>query len=171
MSILIVVLRAIHIFGGIFWTGAALALYGFVVPSANATRPESGRFMQHLAGQSGLTAWMTIASWATVIAGVALFSPVTGQFSAEVMRSPRGITLSLGALLAIGTFLEGQLLVAPTARKMAAVGRGILETGKPPTPEQVTELQKIQGRLQRAGTRGAVMLSVAAICMAIARYV
>jgi len=170
MSILIVVLRAIHILGGVFWAGAAMVLYGFVVPSANATRPESGRFMQHLAGQSGLTLWMTIASWATIIAGVGLYGPATGQLSAEVLRSPFGIAISLGALLAIATFLEGQLVVAPTARKMAAIGRGIMESGKPPTPEQVGQLQAVQGKLQRAGTRGAVLLTVAVLCMAVARY-
>ena len=170
MAIVIIVLRAMHILGGIFWTGASLVLYGFVVPSASATRPESGRFMQHLAGPSGLTTWMQIASWATVIGGLALFSPVTGQFDGAIMRSPRGIALSVGALLALGAFLEGLLLVGPTARRIGAVGRELMASGKPPTPEQAQQLQAAQVKLQRSGARGAVLLGLAALLMAIARY-
>lgn len=171
VAILIIVLRAMHILGGIFWTGAAILLYGFVVPSANATRPESQRFMQHLAGQSGLTLWMQVAAWATVIGGLALFSPVTGQLDSAVLRSPRGMTLSVGALLALGAFLEGLFVTGPTARRMAAVGKQVMETGKAPTPEQVQQLQGIQAKLQRAGGRGAVMLGLSALLMAVARYV
>jgi uncharacterized membrane protein len=171
MAILIIVLRATHILGGIFWTGASLVLYGFVVPSANATRPDSSRFMQHLAASSGLTVWMQVASWATVICGVALFAPVTGQLEPAIMRSPRGMLLSVGALLAIGAFLEGIFVTGPAGQRIAAVGREILATGKAPTPEQVQQLLAVQGRLQRAGMRGAIMLTLAAVLMAVARYV
>lgn len=171
MAILIIVFRAMHILGGIFWTGAALLLYGFVVPSANATRPESQRFMQHLAGQSGLTLWMQVASWATVIGGLALFAPVTGQLDSAILRSPRGMTLSVGALLALAAFLEGLFVTGPTARKIGAVGREIMASGKAPTPEQAQQLQAIQSKLQRAGGRGAVLLALSAVLMAVARYV
>jgi hypothetical protein len=170
MSILIIVLRAMHILGGIFWTGGAITLAAFVLPSANATRPESGRFMQHLTGPAKLPLWMLIASWATVIGGVGLFGPVTGQLNAEIMRTPRGIALSLGALIAIGSFLEGLIVTAPTARKLGALGAAIAAAGAPPTPEQVQQIQAVQTRLQRAGARAAIMLSVTALLMSIARY-
>ncbi len=170
MPMLIIVLRAMHILGGIFWAGAAMLLYFFVVPSARATRPESGRFMQHLAGASGLSVWMQIASWATVIGGIGLFAPVTGGLEPAIMRTPRGIALSVGALLALGAFLEGLLLAGPLARKMAAIGSEMTASGKGPGAEQAQQLQAVQERLQRTGTRGAIMLAVAALLMSIARY-
>ena len=168
MGVLIIVVRALHIVGGVFWAGAAILLYGFVVPSVAATRPDSNRFMQHLAGKSGLTFWMTVASWATVVGGLALFAPVTGDLEPAIMRSPRGMALSLGALLALAAFLEGNFVTAPNARKVGAIAREF--EGKAPTPEQLERLQAAQRKMVGAGTRGAWMLGAAALLMAIARY-
>lgn len=168
MGVLIIVVRALHIVGGVFWAGAAILLYGFVVPSVAATRPESNKFMQHLAGKSGLTFWMTVASWATVVGGLALFAPVTGDLEPAIMRSPRGMALSLGALLALGAFLEGNFVTAPNARKVGAIAREF--EGKAPTPEQLERLQTAQRKMVGAGTRGAWMLGAAALLMAVARY-
>lgn len=171
MAILIIALRSLHILGGLFWAGAAIVLYGFVVPSANATRPESGRFMQHLAGSSGLPTWMQVASWVTVVCGLALFAPVTGQLDREVLRSPRGMTLSFGALLALAAFLEGLFVTGPAGRRIGAVGRALAASGQSPTEEQARTLLAAQTRLQRSGARGAVMLGLSAVLMAVARYV
>jgi len=168
MAILVIVLRAVHILGGIFWAGAAMVLYGFVLPAAAATRPESGRFTQHLAGKSGLTAWMTIASVACVVAGIALFAPISGSFDRDWMHSTRGIVLSVGALLGIGSLIEGQLILAPTARKLGALAAQVQGA---PTPEQAKTLGELQAKLQRAGTRGAWMLGFSAAFMAVARYI
>lgn len=169
MATLIILVRALHILGGVFWTGASLVLYGFVVPSVDATKPESSRFMQHLAGRSGLTFWMTLASWAAVLGGLALYAPVTGDLDPAVMRTPRGMTLSLGALLALAAFVEGLVVTGPAARKVGAIAREF--EGKSPGPEPLERLQVAQRKMARAGRRGAILLAVAAVLMAVARYV
>ncbi len=168
MAILVIVLRAIHILGGIFWVGSMMMLYGFVVPSAAATRPESGRFVEHLLGKMNLSAWMTVASLATVVAGLVLFAPISGQFDSGWMRSTRGIVLSVGALFGVGAMLEGLFVIGPTGRRIGAMGR---ELKGPPTPEQSKQFEALQAKLRRAGTRGTWMAGFAAVCMAVARYV
>lgn len=171
MDILIIVLRATHILGGIFWAGGMILMQAFVLPSVNATRPESARFVQHLIGKRNLPLWMTIASWAAVLGGLGLFAPITGQLEPAIMRSPRGITLSVGALLAIGAFLEGNFVTAPNARRLGAIGREVAASGKGPTPEQTQQMQAAQEKMQRAGVRGAIMVGIASVLMAVARYI
>jgi uncharacterized membrane protein len=171
MSILIIVLRAVHILGGIFWTGGAILTYGFVIPSVKATQPDSGRFMQHLAGKSGLSVWMTIASVACVLAGLGLYAPISGHFDRDWLHSTRGVVLSVGALIALLAALEGIFMTGPTARRLGALGRTVSAAGVPPGPEQVKQMAILQEKLVRAGSRGAVMVSIAAIFMAVARYI
>lgn len=171
MAILVIVLRAMHILGGIFWAGGMILMHGFVLPSAEATRPDSGRFMQYLTGKRNLPLWMTLASWATVIGGLGLFAPVTGQLDSAVLRTPRGMTISLGALLALAAFLEGNIVTAPNARKLGAIGREIAASGQGPTPEQLQRMQVVQGKMQRTGVRGTVMVALASVLMAVARYI
>ncbi len=171
MAILIIVLRAVHILGGIFWTGAVITLYGFVLPSTRATQPESARFTSQLAGRSGLTAWMTAASAACLLAGLALYAPISGRFDRDWLRSTRGMVLSLGALVGVLAALEGLMVLGPTARRLGAVGREIEAAGGPPTPAQAAELGRLQDKLGRTGTRAAWMLGIAALLMAVARYI
>lgn len=171
MSILIIVLRALHILGGIFWAGGAVMLYGFVMPSVKATQPESGRFMQQLAGRSGLPAFMTASSLACVLAGIALYAPISGQFDRDWLHSTRGIVLSVGALIGLLAMLEGLFMTGPAARKLGALGQQMAAAGGPPSPEQQKQMGTLQRKLESAGTRGAWMVAFAALLMAVARYI
>ena len=171
MAMVVILLRAVHILGGIFWTGAAMLLYWFVMPSAAATRPDSARFMQHLTGSSRLTAWMTISSIASVVAGIALFAPISGSFEPGWMHSTRGIVLSVGALLGLGAALEGQFLTGPTARKLGVLAQQVSASNAGPTAEQTRAMGELQAKLARTGTRGAWLLGFAAALMAAARYI
>ena len=170
MDLVNLVLHVLHIVAGVLWAGGAILMGFFIAPAVNATRPESVRFMQHLAGPGKLPVWMMTASWVTVICGIAMFAPATGALAPGIMRSPRGITLSLGALFALGAFLEGLLVNAPSARKIGAIGQAIAASGKGPTPEQVQQLQALQGKLSRGTARGAVLLLLAVALMAAARW-
>ena len=171
MYLVIALLRAIHILGGVFWAGSAMTLYGFVMPTAAATRPESGKFIQHFAAASGITAWMTIASLMTVVAGLALASPLGGAIVPGMMRTPRGIALSLGMLLGLATFLEGQFVSAPAGRKLGAIGHAIAEAGGTPSAEQLEQMGELQAKLTRSGTRGAWMLGLTTVLMAVLRVI
>ena len=170
MDLLNLVLHVLHIVAGVLWAGGAILMGFFVAPSALATRPESGRFMQYLTGSRKLPVFMTIYAWVTVICGVAMFAPAMGNFDAGVMRSPRGITLTIGALIALAAFFEGMIFIAPAASKIGQLGQAIAASGKGPTPEQAQQMQALQGKLGRGTARGAVMLLLAVVCMAAARW-
>jgi uncharacterized membrane protein len=171
MATLVIVLRALHILGGVCWAGGVILMYGFVVPSVRATQPESGRFMQHFAGKSGISMFMMSASLACVLAGLALFAPISGTFDRDWMRSTRGVVLSVGALIGLLAMLEGLFVTGPNARKLGALGRELGAAGGPPSPEQAKQLAMLQNKMTSSGTRGAWMVAFAALLMAVARYV
>lgn len=164
------VLHVLHIVAGVVWAGGAILMGLFVAPSAMATRPESGRFMQYLTGVRRLPVFMTIFAWITVLCGLAMFAPAMGNLEPGVMRSPRGITLSIGALVALAAFFEGMLIIAPAASKIGQLGQAIAASGKGPTPEQGQQMQVLQGKMSRGTARGAVLLLIAVVCMAAARW-
>jgi len=171
MVFLNLLLHVLHITAGVVWAGGAILMGFFVSPAAMATRPESGRFMQQLAGPGRLPLWMMIASWVTVICGVVMFAPSMGALDPGVMRTPRGIALTLGALLGLGAFFEGLLVNAPSARKIGQIGAAIAASGKGPTPEQLQQMQALQAKLSKGTARGAVLLLVTVVLMAAARWI
>jgi len=164
-------LHVLHITAGVLWVGGAVVVGFFVAPSANATRPESGRFMQHLTGPAKLPIYFMVASWVSVLCGLAMFAPATGNLDGGVMRTPRGMAISIGALLALAAFLEGAIVTGPTANKLGALGKAIAASGKGPTPEQAQQAQALQAKLSRVARRGAVMLLATTALMAAARWI
>jgi hypothetical protein len=170
MGVLFLVMRAVHILGGIFWVGGAIVMAGFVLPTVKATAPASGAFMRHLTGPANFPKMMSIAGILSVLAGIGMFVTVSGHFDPVWMRSRHGIALSTGGLLAILALLEGLVVTRVAAEKLGSIGRQVAAAGAPPSPEQAQTMGVLQEKLARSVTRGAWMLSLAAVLMAIARY-
>lgn len=170
MNVMNLLLHVLHITAGAIWVGGATTMGFFVAPSAIATRPESSKFMQHLTGPAKLPIFFMIASWITILCGLAMFAPAMGNMDPGVMRTPRGIAISLGALFAIGAFLEGAIVTGPTAEKLGKLGAAIAASGKGPTPEQAQVAQALQLKLTRVARRGSMMLLSCVVLMASARW-
>ena len=170
MTWLTVVLRVIHIVGGVFWAGAVWVLARYIEPTAAAAGPEGGRFMQRFAG-SGYTAAVVSAGLGTIAAGVALLWMDSGGFQPAFMASRFGETISIGAASAILAAVVGIGLGARNAMRLKAVGAAIQGQAGGPTPEQLAQVQGIQTRLRLGGRIAAGLLVVTVVCMAVARYV
>jgi hypothetical protein len=170
MTWLIVALRLIHIVGGVFWAGAVWLFARFIEPTATAAGPEGGRFLQRFAGSVYTPAVMS-AGVGTVLAGIALMWIDSGGFQPAFMGSHFGIALSVGALCAIVAAVYGIGLGARNAMRLKAVGAAVQRQPGGPTPEQLGQMQVIQGKLRTGGRVAAVLLVVTVVCMAIARYV
>ena len=70
---LTILLRLIHILGGLFWAGAMVLLAGFLIPTVRATGREGGRFMQILMQQQRLQFYLGLAAGLTVLSGLTLY--------------------------------------------------------------------------------------------------
>jgi len=172
MSItLIVILRIIHILAGVFWAGVAFMMAAFLEPNARALGPEGGKFMQRLVGQMRMTTIILVAAFLNVLAGIWLYWIFSAGFQAKWVTSGHGLSLTIGALAAIVTFILGLTVTRPTLLRMGALGQEMQSAGGPPKPEQMAAMQVLQKRLATVGRTGAVLLVIAVIGMAAARYI
>lgn len=170
MSWLPLVLRLLHIGGGVFWAGATFVFAGFIEPTADAAGQDGARFLQRLAGGRYPVAMM-VAGVTTVLAGIALLGIDSGGFQPAFMGSRLGVTLSIGGACGIVAAVVGIGLAARNAFRLKGVAAAIQAQKGGPTSEQLTQIAAIQGRLRLGGRLTAMLLGITVICMAIARYV
>lgn len=171
MDIILIVLRLIHILGGMFWVGGAVIAAAFLVPAIRASRPDGNKFMQQLVGKQNASMYISIASWSAVLAGVLLYWRASLGFQLAWILAPSGLTYTIGALSGIIELAVGIFFSARTAARMQELAKEMQSAGGPPKPEQLAEMQKLQALLANAGVWGAILLVISASAMAIARYV
>jgi uncharacterized membrane protein len=170
MGILLVVLRFVHIFGGVFWAGSTFVMYQYVQPSVTATQPESNKFMQYLMGSSGYVMATSIAPGLTVLAGLLLYWIDSSGLQLSWITTPVGLGFTVGSIAGLAAMILGAAVARPTAGKMAELGKAMQTAGKPPSPEQVAQMKKYQETMTSISLWVAVLLVVTVTFMAIARY-
>jgi len=167
---LIVVLRLLHIFAGVFWAGAIFTLARFVLPAVAATGPAGQQFMRQLTMVQGLAKTMTLAGVTAVLAGLWLMGIDSAWFQPSWMGSGMGVMLSIGGLSGIGAAVVG-VRSGMKAARLGGLFKELDAAKGSPKPEVVAEVQQISAKLA-AGVRAvAIMLTITVICMAVARYV
>lgn len=166
MNYLMVLLRLVHILGGVFWVGTGLLLFFFVSPSVMATGEAGTKFMGHLVGKSRLMMLTSAAAGSTVLAGAILYWIDSDGFSSTWLSSGPGIGFGLGAVFAIIAFISG-IMVGRANTQLAALGR---EVQGQPTAAQASRLAALRARLGMVGAINAWCLILAAALMGTARY-
>jgi uncharacterized membrane protein len=165
-----VVLRLIHVLGGAFWLGAAVTLFVFLQPTAQATAPEGQRFMLHLLRNRRFSEVVLIAAVLTGVAGAILFWRDTNGLQLALMTQPQGLGFTVGAV-AGGTALLLFLFVGyPAGRRMIAIGDRLEAQRRAPSADEQRILAASQRTLNRIGSTVLVLLVAAAAAMATARY-
>jgi uncharacterized membrane protein len=166
MSYLVLFLRLVHILGGIFWVGSALLLNFFIGPAMRATGDAGRQFAGHFMARTRFTTAMNVSVIATIVAGFWLYGIDSQWFTSPWMSSSVGTGFGIGALFALVGMATG-FMNGANNRKLAQLGAQI--QGKP-TAEQAVQLgaiQKQQGWVVPVNTWS---LLLAALFMAVARY-
>ena len=168
----IYVLRVLHIGFGVFWVGAVLFIAAFLIPSIRSAGPAGGAVMRQLVQGRKLPFWMMGAALVTVLSGFGLYWVDSAGFkSSEWLGSGTGRTFGLGGLLALIAGVLGSAVNAPAGKRMGQIAAAIQAAGRQPTPEEAAQIEGLQQRLNRATYWVAVLLLLAALAMAVARYV
>jgi uncharacterized membrane protein len=165
-----IILRVIHIVAGTFWVGAAFVLFLFIQPSAKELGPEGQRFMGHLAVKKKLPMLITFAGILTVLAGILLYWRASDGFDADWISSGPGVAFTVGGLAAIITLALGLSITKPAVDRIGALGQEIAAGGGQPTPSQASEMQRLQARFVQMGRLSMVLLTIAVVAMATARF-
>lgn len=167
-SALMIVLRLIHIFSGIFWAGGIALLVGFILPAQLVMGRSVMPFMQELMMRRRLRAYVTTAMILTLLSGLTMYARLAITTHGQWPGSNTGKVVGIGALAAIIAGGIGGSVGASTARKMSQLGERI--GGAPPTDEQAAEAEAIISRFRNALRIVALLLIIAIASMGSARY-
>jgi uncharacterized membrane protein len=171
MDPFLLLLRVLHIGSGIFWVGAAFTFLLFVNPSAKALGTDAqGAFMDQITRVRRLPMVVLIAGVVTVLAGATLYWRASGGLNSAWISTPTGIGFSIGALAGIVSMALGPIFIVPNFEKVQAIGGRLQTERRPPTPEEGATLQALDQRLTQVGRIDLVLLTVAVLMMATARY-
>jgi uncharacterized membrane protein len=166
MDYLTLALRLLHIIGGVFWVGGALAMNFFIAPTVRATGEAGKQFAGHLIAKTPFTTVMTVSAYATVIAGVWLFGIDSAWFSSPWIHSGAGRGFGIGAGFALVGLVTG-IMNGNNNRKIGQLGAQI--QGQP-TPEQLAALSAVQKQQAWVVPVNTYSLLLAVFFMAISRY-
>jgi hypothetical protein len=165
----VIVMRLLHIFCGVFWVGTIFFYALFLLPRVKQAGPLGAQFMQRLS-QPPLTDTLSLAAGLVVLSGVLLYWRDSGGLQAAWMRTGPGMALTLGGIVGIGAASIGIFVSRPTVNRMGVLGREIAAASGQPTPSQLSEMQALSVRLERALYRTAYLLVPSLIAMAVARH-
>lgn len=166
MNELVIVLRLIHILGGVFWVGSSVILGLYIAPTAAATAESGQKFMAHLVTRARITIWITGAALLTVLAGAILYWIDSQGLTSAWQNSGPGVGFGLGGLFALVGLAFGTLV----GKNTSLLGHMAAQIQGRPSPEQMTKIQAAQKQLAYASPISTTALIVALTCMATARY-
>ena len=166
----ITAVRVIHIFAGVFWAGAAIAMAAFITPAVQLAGPAGGTFMQKLAQHTRFSFFMNQAALLSALSGLVLFWIFSGGLQLAWITTGHGLGLTVGSIAGLVEFFMGLMVMRPTAERMGALGKEIQAGGGPPSTAQIAEMGALQKKLAEGGMCGAVLLAIAVFGMAVARY-
>jgi uncharacterized membrane protein len=166
MNYLVLMLRLVHILGGVFWVGGNMILTFFLSPAVAATGDAGQKFMAHLVTKAAITMRITAAAILTVLAGGWLYWIDSAGLTSPWQGSGPGIGFGIGGLFALVGLAFGIMVGMNTAK----LGKLASEIQGKPSAEQMTQIQAAQRQLAFAGPVSTIALIIALICMATARY-
>jgi hypothetical protein len=169
-SALMVVLRLIHIFAGVFWGGAIMVAAWFILPAQRAIGQPGMVFMQELMFKQRLRVFAIGAMVLTLLSGLTMYARLAMITHGAWASSRMGIVIGIGAVAAIIAGGIGGGVVSSIGKKMLALGGAIQAGGGTPTDAQRAEMQALQVRMMGAYRLGAVFVIIAIAAMASARY-
>lgn len=169
MGNLIMVLRVIHIFSGVFWVGFAFFNIGFLQPAVRATGAEGQKMMGYLTQKTRLLSTVYAAATLTLLSGLLMYWILLG-FRLSALRSGYGLVLTTGATAGLIAWIFAVVMIRGIFKQMATTGREIQAQGGPPSQEQADRMQALAARLGTLGNVALVFLVVAVLGMSIAQY-
>jgi uncharacterized membrane protein len=163
--------RFIHVVAGVAWAGGVIFMGWFLLPALRASGPSGGSVMAQLMKVQRLPVYMMSLMGLTILSGLSLFWLDVKAFGPAWVHTGPGITFSIGGALAILGSILGMAVNVPAAKKLGALGESVKSAGKPPTPEQESEMARLQNRVTRMGQVTLVLIVIVVICMGVARYI
>jgi len=170
MNSIYLIIRVLHVLCAALWLGVAVFSALFLTPAAGDLGPDGMKVMIALR-KRGFVAYVPIIATITLVTGVWLFWRFTAGFSAEVSRSHAGRAFSLGAAFGLAAFIVGGAVLSVSLAKAVRMSTeaASLPEGRD-RAERLSRAAALRRRAAGAGQLVSVLLIVATVLMAVARY-
>jgi uncharacterized membrane protein len=166
----LILLRIVHVGSAMSWFGGAILAGFFLQPAAAALGQAGQPFMDHLVHRRRMGIFFPVIAGLTILSGAALYWRDSGGLQAAWISSPTGLAFTIGGLAAIAAFVGGAVLVGPSVAEQTAVQNELARGDGVPTEAQRNRLEWATRRMQLADRIDLPLLLLAALTMAVARY-
>jgi hypothetical protein len=165
------VFRLLHVVAGVLWVGSAFLFVGFIGPSAAEVGPSAGPLLSVAVKKRKVVQVITWLGVVNVLAGWVLWLRNANAVGlGDWITSSFGLVLTIGGVLATITFFVGYVGVGRNVERLVDLGGAVAAAGGPPSPAQQAELDRLSAALERHGKLDLLLLLLATIAMATARY-
>jgi hypothetical protein len=166
------VLRLFHVVAGALWFGSAFLFAGFFGPAAAETAPSSGPIMSAVVKKRRVAKVITWLAITTVVAGWLMWAKNAMGYPSigDWVTSSFGLVLTIGGVIATVAAYVGITGIGQNVERLVEIGDQVAASGGPPTPEQGALMGRLGAEIERHGKIDLVLLFLAVIAMATARY-
>jgi uncharacterized membrane protein len=170
MDPLLILLRIVHVVGGVFWAGAILFVAFFLEPAVREAGPGGAKVMQGLRKRRYLEVVPTVA-FLTLVSGYALYGRIFGRLLPGAGASGVELALGLGGFASVVAFVIGVSFLRPSALRIGTLGAKLAQTPTERRAPLEEEIGRLRTRMRQSGRWVAILLGVAVVTMAVGRYV
>ena len=170
MTAEMLVLRLVHILGGMIWVGSGIFNSFFLLPTLAQAGPAAGQVIAGLQRRRLFTI-LPIVALLTILSGVRLMQITSAGFSPAYFASASGRTYAWSGVFAIVGFLVGVFVARPAAMRAARTGAAMATaTDAAARASQAAALERLRRASSLAGLVSVGLVVLAAAGMAVARY-
>lgn len=165
----LLILRIIHVVGAVIWAGTALFVSFFLIPAIGMAGPAGAPVMGALIKRR-LFVIVPAVAVITMLAGLRLLWLISQGYSAAFFATRTGMTYAIGTVASIVAFTVFLTVNRPALGKMGPLQQQMAQASEAERAPLMARLNALRGRTAAGSQAIAFLLLVAAITMAIGRY-
>lgn len=169
MLIEFLLLRLVHVIGGMLWVGSAVFTTLFLLPAFAASSDGPRHLMAAMQSRRVRLMMPTVATL-TILSGLRLLWITSGGFDGAYFSTRSGMTFALSGAAAIIAFLLGMLVGRPAMARAGALERSVASLANDRRPEVERTIQRLRLRARRMPAIAFPLIVLSAFGMAVARY-
>lgn len=141
-----------------------------MLPTQALEGADGGRFVQRMMLERGLSRWINIVGGLTILSGLTLYTRATMGTGGAFARSHAGMVFGFGGVMALIAMGVGGAMGGASARRIGTMRERLAAEKRGPTVEESTEFARLLARAAKGARITAVLLTISAAAMAVARY-
>jgi hypothetical protein len=170
VDVVLIVERILHIFAGVAWVGGSALFFFYLEPTMNTLGPAAEPFINEMVERRKVPIYFLAASTLAVLGGALLYLRDSSGLQIAWITSAPGLAFTIGGLAGLLAWIGGNALIPLNLGRVSAVAAEMKAGGGPPSAELLGRMHAAQQRLRMIGAADLVLLGIALLGMATARY-